>query len=160
MKRIRPYVTQQTALTFYKSVIQSKFDYCSIIWGNGRMRDLEKLQKLQNRALRAVLQAEWRFPRHELFNILKIDNLSIRRDKHVLHIMYKIVHEMAPGDFMKYFVLRQFHYRLRNTNKILEIPKPHTNFKKRSLSYRGTKNWNRLPRDLKTMTFDGFKMHV
>ena len=33
MKRIRPYITQQTALIFYKAVIQSRFDYCSANMG-------------------------------------------------------------------------------------------------------------------------------
>ena len=54
MKRIRPYITQQTALIFYKAVIQSRFDYCSVIWGNAGKGSLDKLQKLQNRALRSV----------------------------------------------------------------------------------------------------------
>ena len=46
MKRIRPYITQQTALIFYKSVIQSRFDYCSAIWGNAGKGSLDKLQKI------------------------------------------------------------------------------------------------------------------
>ena len=56
MKRIRPYITQQTALTFYK---------------------------LQNRALRIVFEVDWSFSSSDLFRVLKVDNLSDRRDKHV-----------------------------------------------------------------------------
>ena len=158
MKRLRPYVTQQTALTFYKSVIQSRFDYCSIIWGNAGKGCFEKLQKMQNRALRVVLQVEWRFPSRELFDLLKIDNLSDRRDKHVLYYMYKIVHNMTPGEFIKYFVPKEFHYGLRNAHKNMELPKPRTNFKKRSLSYRGVRQWNQLSVNLKNKSFAGFKI--
>ena len=36
LKRIRPYtcITQQTALVYYKSIIQGKFDYCDVVWDN------------------------------------------------------------------------------------------------------------------------------
>ena len=33
LKRLRPYINQDTALLFFKSVIQSNFDYCSVVWG-------------------------------------------------------------------------------------------------------------------------------
>ena len=34
LKRIKQFIGQRLALLFYKSVIQSKFDYCDIVWGN------------------------------------------------------------------------------------------------------------------------------
>ena len=157
LKRIRPYVTQQTALIFYKSVIQCKFDYCSAIWGNTGKGNLDSLQKLQNRTLRVVLQVEWRFPSRDLFLCLKVENLSKRRDEHVLCILYKIVHGMIYGGFRKYFVIKEYHYSLRNAHKTLELPKPQTNFKKRSLCYRGIKSWNQLPMNVKNMSFSVFK---
>ena len=160
LKRIRSYLTQETALTFYKSIIQSRFDYCSIVWGNAGKGILDRLQKLQNRALRIILKVDWRFPSHNLYGILNIDNLSDRRNKQILHMMYKIAHDMIPGDFLKYFVLKEFYYGLRNSNKCLELPKPRTNFKKRSFSYRGIKEWNQLPRGLKDMSFNIFRLNI
>lgn len=160
LKRIRPYVTKQTALTFYTSIIQSRFDYCSIIWGNAGKGCLDKLQKLQNRSLRIVLQVDWYFPSKNLFDILKIDNLSDRRNKQTLHMMYKIAYDMIPGEFLKYFVPKEFYYGLRNAHKCFELSKPRTNFKKRSFSYRGIKDWNQLPRNLKDMSFTSFKLNI
>ena len=160
MKRIRPYITQQTALIFYKAVIQSRFDYCSAIWGNAGKGSLDKLQKLQNRALRSVLKVDWSFSSSDLFRVLKVDNLSDRRDKHVLHMMYTIAHEMTPGEFLKYFAPKEYHYGLRNARKCFEIPKPRTNFKKRALSYRGIKNWNKIPTKIKEMSYSAFKKNV
>ena len=80
-------------------------------------------------ALRSVLKVDWSFSSSDLFWVLKVDNLSDRRDKHVLHMMYKIAHELTPGDFLKYFTPKEYHYGLRNARKCFEIPKPHTNFK-------------------------------
>lgn len=49
------------------------------------------------------------------------------------------------------------HFKLRNNErcelrgyKKLTIPKPNTNYKKRSLSYRGAVQWNDLDDDLKS----------
>ena len=61
LKRIRPYITQNSAMLFYKSIIQAKFDYCDVIWGNCGKGSLNRLQKLQNRALRIVLNVEWMY---------------------------------------------------------------------------------------------------
>ena len=47
------------ALIFYKGVIQSKFDYCDIVWGNIGKSSTRKLQILQNRALRTVMGVDW-----------------------------------------------------------------------------------------------------
>ena len=63
------------------------------------------------------------FPAVILFRVLKVDNLSDRRDKHVLHLMYKIAHEMTPGEFLKYFAPKEYHYGLRNVRKCFDIPK-------------------------------------
>ena len=161
MKRIRPYIAQQTALIFYKSVIQSRFDYCSVIWGNAGKGSLDKLLKLQNRALRSVFNVDWSLSSSDLFRVLKVDNLSDRRYfKHVLHMMYKIAHEMTPGEFIKYFAPKEYHYGLRNARKCFKVPKPHTNFKKRALSYRGIKNWNKIPIKIKEMSYSTFIMNV
>ena len=99
MKRIRTYITQPTALTFHKSVVQSRFDYCSVIWGNAGKGSLDTLESLQNRALRSVLEVDWSFSSSDLFRVLKVDNLSDRRDKQVLHMMYKFAHEMTQEIF-------------------------------------------------------------
>ena len=47
-----------------------------------------------------------------------------------------------------HFNLRSSNYNLRGLY-MLSIPKPNTEFKKRSLSYRGALTWNALEDDLK-----------
>ena len=50
MKRAKPFVSQSTLLNIYNSLLQSPFDYCSLVWGNCGKTLSNKLQKLQNRA--------------------------------------------------------------------------------------------------------------
>ena len=76
LKRIRPFISQQTALVFYKSLIQSKFEYCDVIWGNlGKVLN-DHLQRLQNRALRCVLDVDWMYPSELLCTKLDVKRLD------------------------------------------------------------------------------------
>ena len=46
IKRVKPFVPQSTLLNIYNSLVQSHFDYCSLVWGNcGKTLS----NKLQNR---------------------------------------------------------------------------------------------------------------
>ena len=48
IKRVKPFVVQSTLLNIYNSLVQSHFDYCSLVWGNCAKTLSNKLQKLQN----------------------------------------------------------------------------------------------------------------
>ena len=54
LKRIRPYISKRTALQIYQALILPHFDYCSSVWGDCNLTLSDKLQKLQNRAARAI----------------------------------------------------------------------------------------------------------
>ena len=54
LKRIRPFAPLSTLQFIYNSLIQPHFDYCSVVWGTCGKILGAKLQKLQNRAARAL----------------------------------------------------------------------------------------------------------
>ena len=78
LKRVRTFIDYDTALLVYKTIIQPHFDYCSIIWMNGNSTDLQRLQILQNRALRVVLGVDARYNREALYNTVGVDRLEER----------------------------------------------------------------------------------
>ena len=84
LKRIKAFINQKVALVFYKSVIQSKFDYCDIILGTMGSGLKNRIQKLQNRALRTVMGVNFEFPTEHLYRELKMDKLETRRKKRTL----------------------------------------------------------------------------
>ena len=105
LKRILPFITKQTALIFYKSLIQSKFDYCDVIWGNLGKVLTDNIQKLQNRTLRCVLDVDWMYPSELIFNELEVKRLVERRNIRTLHTMYKIPYGMLPESTCNQFIL-------------------------------------------------------
>ena len=54
IKRISHCVPPATLHTIYHGLVQSHFDYCSVVWGNCAKTLSDKLQRLQNRAVRVL----------------------------------------------------------------------------------------------------------
>ena len=71
LRRIRPLISQSTAVLVYNSLIQPHFDYCSLVWDGLSDQLSDKLQKLQNRAARVIVKANYGTSLGLLFDILK-----------------------------------------------------------------------------------------
>ena len=89
LRRIRSLVSQSTAVQIYNALIQPYFDYCAPVWDGLSSYLCEKLQKLQNRAARVILQANCEVNSSQLLETLKWDQLSLRRRKHKAIMMFK-----------------------------------------------------------------------
>ena len=65
----------------YNALIQPHFDYCAPVWDGLSSYLCKKLQKLQNREARVILQANREVNSSLLLETLKWDQLSLRRRK-------------------------------------------------------------------------------
>jgi len=54
LKRLRPFVSLDTAKKIYDCLIQPRFDYCCTVWDSINNQLTEKLQELQNGAARVI----------------------------------------------------------------------------------------------------------
>ena len=140
--------------------MQSKFDYCDVIWGNLGKVFTDQLQNLQNRALRCVLNVDWRFSTELLYSKLNVKTLVTRRNERTLHVMYKIAHGLLPENTCNQFSFNPTTYNLRRSYLKLKLPVIKNNYKKRSLQYRGAKQWNALSDDTKALSFNAFKQKI
>ena len=64
--------------------------------------------------------------------------------------MFKTIHEQTPVYLQELFTIRTSNYNLRDAENKLNLPKPRTDYLKRSFSYSGASIWNNLPRQLRT----------
>ena len=60
--RTRKYFSVKTSLMLYKSLVMPYFDYCDTLWDSCSCQLKQKLQILQNRALRIINKADKRTP--------------------------------------------------------------------------------------------------
>ena len=147
LKRVRPFIPTDVAVQIYNALILPHFDYCSPVWDGMSGCLSDKLQKLQNRAARVITQSPFDTSSNLLLAMLRWEKLSLRRKKQKALIMYKTLNELAP-DFTE---RRVNDYNLRNLEGKLSLPKPNTNYLKRSFCYSGACLWNNLPQDLKSV---------
>ena len=89
LSRIRKYITTGQSIAIYKSKVVPYFDYGDIFLININQKSVDKLQKLQNRALRICLARDGRSNVNELHNNCNINKLRQRRNTHLLNFMYK-----------------------------------------------------------------------
>ena len=149
LKRVRPFISKETAIQIYNALIMPHFDYCSPVWDclSGYLSD--KLQKLQNRAARVITKSPFDASSNHLLSTLSWERLSLRRKKQKALMMYKTMNDLAPEYLQSLFSQRHSAYNLRNSEGRLTLSKPSTNYLKRSFSYSGAMLWNNLPKNLK-----------
>ena len=65
--------------------------------------------------------------------------------------MFKIINGDAPSYLQNLFSVRGSGYNLRDSEIKLNLPKPRTNYLKRSLYYSGALLWNSLPQNIRML---------
>ena len=110
---------------------------------------IEQLSILQKRALKIVLMVNRRFPTEELYCQLRINSVTERLNMRTILFMHKIVYGVVSLYIKRRFTFQTPHYRTRNSDHNLNIPRAKTNYGKRRLEYRGAFAWNNLTADLK-----------
>ncbi len=120
-----------------------------------------KIQKLQNRAARVIMRANYDDSAGILLDTLHWDNLSLCREKLKAGLMFKTLKGNMPSYLQDMFSFRGLGYNIRNCEIRLNLPKPRTNYLKRSFCYSGATLWNSLPQDIrKLQSFAQFKKAI
>ena len=76
------------------------------------------------------------------------ERLFLQRKKQKALTMFKTMNGLASDYLQSLFSQRHSVYNLRDSEGKLTLPKPSTNYLKRSFSYRGAMLWNNLPKCL------------
>ena len=94
------------------STVLPVFSYCSVCMVGNRS-DLEKLQKLQNMALRIILQCYFSRPIYSMHQEVRIDTLSTICEKCLVKQCFNWIHGNGPkflDDLMKPNILGPVHW--------------------------------------------------
>jgi len=133
----------------YKTIIAPHFDYCNVVWGTCNKSLKYKLQVLQNRAAKIITRTNRYGSSTQALIDLNWKNLDDKLYFNEAVTMFKIVNQQAPSYLSKRFTKKESRYYTRNAND-LYMNKPNTEYKKRSLSYRGANLWNSLDENVKS----------
>ncbi len=127
------------------------FDYSDCIYDCLTQYDVHQLQKLQNCAMRNILQCDSREHISDMHSELNLLPLEKRRKFHCLNETYKIMHSLSPKYLsVKYTLVSDIHQRTRSsTSMILYNKKCRLECTKRNFVYRSVLCWNALPEHIK-----------
>ena len=131
----------------YKSSILPHLTYCHLVWDNCRSSDSRKIERIQERTLRAVFNShsescENLLVRAELYWLLN------RRLQDIAILMCKVKYGLGPSIVDELFKQKNTSYSLRNSDS--DIPTFNTiNYGKHSLRYQGPHLWSKLHIKLK-----------
>ena len=146
IRRMKSYVPKYTLMHVYNALIMPYFDYCSLVWDTCRNYLIENLQKLQNRAAGFISGKMYETRSREILSDLGWQPLEKRMKFKKAAFMYNIKHNNLSKPMKDMFEIsnNEFH-NLRSNAVDFHIPKPKTNFMKKSISYSGALLWNNLP---------------
>ncbi len=164
--RIRRYITDNACKLAVLGLVISRMDYCNGLLGAAMELQLDKLQKIQNRAARLV--ARPRVPRGHILHITPILHqlhwLPVRQRvtyKLCLHV-WTCLQRTAPSYMQELLTLYVRDQRLRRASHLELVPRrPRRRVGKAGFCVAGPAAWNTLPEALRSIdSVCQFKKHL
>lgn len=147
--RLRNMIPREAKLQLYKSAILPNLTYCHIVWHFCKASDARKLERVQERALRAIYN-DRNATYEELLEKGRLSSLENRRLQDILILMYKVKNSLAPEHVCNMFFQQDRHYNLRS-----DFPVPRHNtvkYGKHSIRYLGPHIWGKISQELRSKT--------
>ena len=130
-----------------------------LVWGSCGAALFSELEKIDVRAAKLIYGLNWLSPSDEVLLQTKWKSLKlyIRR---VLYFVFKCVSGDAPFHLRHLWSKHESRYNLRRKN-CLVLPKPNTDFIKKSVKFVGASLWNSLKNNARLEeSLAGFKKSV
>ena len=133
--RIRKNINMYTAGTVYTSFVLPILDNCDTVWSSCGSVNTDKLEKLQRRAARIIMQLG---SSEKALNLLGYVTLEKRRESHVCNLVKKCLSNCCPQFFMNYFNYNRdiLPRKTRSSNK-LRLPTVRLECTKKAFFYHG-----------------------
>ena len=118
--------------SIYNSLVLPYFDYCNMVWENTAKYNLQKIQKMKNRAARILTGSSYDVPTADLMRQLKWQTLEDRRGNKKALLMHKVKNGTAPDLIKNLFnICDNQNYYLRSNLNNFKLDKPKRNFMKK-----------------------------
>ena len=163
LRRLKEFADKQTLLSVYNAIVRPYFDYCCEVWDVFGETESKRLQKLQNRAARIILNMSNDIDHSVALQALGWKPLKTERKKSKAKIMYKLLNKMGPKSLSNLFTYKGevTNYKLRNISSSPCLPQPRTNNMKKSFVYDGAHLWNSIPKEIReSKSFSSFRKKI
>ena len=160
LQRLTGLVDYPSRKAIYTSFIASNFNYCPLVWFFTSRESINKIDKIQERALRFVLKDHISNYKNLLLKS-GFDSFRIYAVKSLMIGSFKILEGIAPKYLSELFVKKDTPYDKRDKCKLIQPLKRTTTYGLRSFQYYGAHVWNMLPVNMKAaQTLHEFKLLI
>lgn len=164
--RMRSVLPTESLMQIYNSIIQPKIDYAISVWGITSQQNIDKVQRLQNRAAR-IITGNFDYVNVrgiDLVKRLKWMTVNDRCTYFISLLMFKCIHGLAPdylcNEITMHVDVAERLGRMFNVNNVY-VPFSNLEIFKKAFVYKGPTIWNSLPDSMKEIhTLDSFKRNM
>ena len=157
VRSIRQFLTVDAAASLIHAIITSKLDQTNSLLFNLSSSNMVKLQRIQNFALRTVLNLHPRSHTTQHYQDLHWLTVDQRIHFKILTIVFKCIHCLAPSPLAEKVKMASPLDMLLDSSQFY----PSTAVGKKAFSYSAPRCWNALPRHLRVIpSLDTFKAHL
>ena len=145
-------------ITLYKSLVRSLLEYCCPLWNPGKVTEIQLIEGVQRTFTSRVSGLEnlnyW-----ERLSKLKLMSLQRRRERYIILMMWKILHNVVPNSCDIQFKTTSRHGAVAVIPPLSRASSIHNqSLYDRSFTVMGPKLWNKVPQTVKAAeSFISFK---
>ena len=143
LQRLKGSLDQDSRMAIYKSFIMSNFNYCPLIWMFTSKTSLSKLENIQKRALRFVLD-DYQSGHTDLLQNANVPGIKIRLLRYLAIDVFKCINEINPAYLNVMFIRKECPYALRDSSILMRPKVKLTQYGLKSFRSYGAKIWNHL----------------
>ncbi len=151
LMRLSKRLDLDSKIAIFNAFILSNFNYCPLVWMCCGKANVDRIERLQYRALKFVYN-EFDESYETLLVSAKCKTLLVSRMQKLAIAVYKAINRLSPSYVNEMFRVNECNYNLRNPYPLEQKPFKTVTYGYRSFSYMGSKLWNELPNQLKSIT--------
>jgi ribonuclease P/MRP protein subunit RPP40 len=149
LKRVSKNLTSEVRLKIYYSFIFSNFNFCPLVWHFCSKKSTQKLEKINERALRIVFNDHGSTYTELLSLHVSLDSLHTKRLKTIATEAYRCIYKQNPEPMHMFCIPKETFYAFRNS-LCVEVPLVNTtSYGLMSFKYFSSHLWNQLPDNIK-----------
>ena len=160
LARILKYMDKDKLRTIMKAFITSQFGYCPLVWMYHSRKLNNRINKIQERALRLVYNDN----KSNLKELLEKDKSVTIHERNIQVLateMYKIENSLSPEIMGTIFEKRHLQYSLRDQAAFKTSNINSTKYGTETISFRAPKIWGSVPQDIKnSKSLNEFKFKI
>ena len=142
MGRARYYISSRYLLLLYNILVLPYLNYCAAVWGANHSTRIDKLLKLQKRALRIIDKKPYSYHTKELFIKYKVQRFPDLVKKQQIMILLGYLNKSLPQPISEMF---KYHTPVgTRAAQHFKMPYARTNYKTFALSITAPKAWNTI----------------